>query len=103
MAGHLASPAMCCWLSRWMASRPQSELQPAAEFADLTTIALGWAAFAESLERARGSTLLRHPEPHFLALLGLAIERLCHGSRAAHLAQSQNVHLKLPALRFDLE
>ena len=36
--------------------------------------------------------------PQFLAGLGLAVEGLCHSSRTAHLAQMQNLYVKLAAL-----
>src|ERR1017187_10000532 len=48
-------------------------------------------------ERRHGFAIFRHLEPQLPALLRLAVERLRYRRRAAYVAETQNLHLKVDA------
>src|SRR6478609_4631303 len=78
-------------LGRWRSSS-------APELDDLPPIALGWSACRDRLELAHRFALLRRLQPRRPALFRLAIERLRHRSRAAHLAKQQDLHMEVAAV-----
>jgi hypothetical protein len=77
---------------------PASRSSPAPELNDSPAIAFRWPARRELLELNHSLPLRGCFHAQFSALLRLAVERLRDRRWAAHLAQKQDFHLKIPAL-----
>ena len=71
----------------WSCSTPKS--------VEFTAIALRWPAFTQRFEMQHRFTLLCHLQPQLLARLCLVVERLRNRRWAAHIAQKQDLYLKV--------
>src|SRR5579862_991543 len=69
-----------------------------AKLDDPAPIALRWPTLRQNFKLAHRLPLRGCLLPHFFAGFGFMIKRLRGGSRTAHVAQSQDVHLELPAI-----
>ena len=80
--------------------RVELELCSAAKADDAATVALGWTALGQRRELLHGLALGSRFCARGDAGFALAIERLRHRGRAAHLTQRENFNLKIAAFVF---
>ena len=73
-------------------------LRTIPKLVDFTAIAFRWLAFPERFAMRHGFALFGQFQPQLPARLRLAVERLRNRSRAAHLAEKQDFHLKVAAV-----
>jgi hypothetical protein len=78
-------------------------LTSSPELDDFAAVALRWPAFRRWRELHQGLALLRKLQAQFTAGFSFAIERLRNRRWAAHLAEKQNLDLKVAALGLDLQ
>jgi hypothetical protein len=74
-----------------------------AKLDDLAAIAFGRSASGRGSEIHHCLTFRRCFEPQFAALVSLAIQRLSDRRRTSHLAQQQNLHLKIATFSRNLQ